>query len=347
MVTINDSFLATDVSWVTPAEILATGYTTWNYIRIYRSCSENDGYQLVQTQDLTTAVTCTFSIAPTNTVNKVAHGFLNGDLVGFATTGTLPSTIAVGNLYYVVNKTDDTFQLALVPGGTALAFSSAGTLTNTVYKGLTKSQFASNITGTWITTWADATASLVLKDGYYYLIRYYNSTTDTESKFYLTFKALTPREQRLINMLKGWITPWMSSCVTDDDLRAGLVLGLNSINIYPPITAFDMNNCPTQIEPLWITGSAIFTLMYRYLGVAFTDVTYTDNGLTLSIDRGGKVKQATDTALAYYNQLLALAKMEYSYGGSGVGTISMPLSLGGKMSANLLNVLDMFQATGR
>jgi hypothetical protein len=347
MVTTNDSFLATDVSWVTPAEILSAGYTTWNYIRVYRSSSENSGYQLVQTYDLSTAVTCTFSIAPANTVNKIAHGFVNGDLVGFSTTGTLPSTLTISTLYYVVNKTDDTFQVALVPSGTALSFSSAGTGTNQVYKGLTKSQIASQITGTWVTTWTDTTASLDIKDAYYYLIRYYNSTTDTESKFYLTFKALTPREQRLINMLKGWITPWMSACVTDDDLRAGLVLGLNAINIYPPLTTFDMNTCPKELEPLWITGSAIFTLMYRYLGVAFTDVSYTDNGLTLTLDRGGKVKQATDTALAYYNQLLALAKLEYSYGGSGVGTISMPLSLGGKMSANLLNVLDMFQATGR
>jgi len=347
MVTTNTSFLATDVSWVTPTEISAAGATTWDFIRIYRSSAENSGYQLVQTYDITTAATCTFSADPTNTVNRVAHGFLDGDLVGFSTTGTLPATITASELYYVVNKTDDTFQIALVPGGTELSFSSAGTGTNSVFAGLTKSQFASQIVGTWVTTWSDATASLVLKDSYYYLVRYYNSDSDTESKFYLTFKALTPREQRLINMLKGWITPWMSSCITDDDLRAGLVLGINAINIYPPITTFTMNNCPAEIEPLWITGSAIFTLMYRYLGVAFTDLSYTDNGLTLTVDRGGKVKQATDTALAYYNQLLSMAKLEYAYGGTGVGTISMPLSLGGKMSANLLNIMDMFQATGR
>ena len=347
MGTTQDSFLGIDVSWTTPTEISAAGATVWDYIRIYKSSSENDGYTLVQTYDLTTLAACSFSVAPTNTVNQAGTSFSNGDLVGFTSTGSLPSTVSQSNLYYVVSKTTNNFKIALVPGGTALSFSSSGTGTIQSFKGQTKSQFASQSSSIWVTTWTDNTSALSAKDGLYYLVRYYSSSTDTESKFYLTFKALTPRELRLVTMLRNWITPWMASIMTDDDLRAGLVLGLNALNLYPPVTGFDMNNVPATIEPLWITGSALFTLMYKYLGVAFTDLSYTDNGLTLTIDRGGKVKQASDMALAYYNQLLSLAKMDYAYGGSGVGTISMPLSLGGKMSANLLNIMDMFQATGR
>jgi len=344
--TTQDGFLSLDISWSTPAEIATAGATTWNYIRIYKSGSENSGYNLVARTDLSTAVNCTFSVAPASTVTIPSHSFINGNLVGFATTNVLPSPLNANFLYYVINKTTDTFQLALVPGGTAIALTSTGSACQAL-KGTVYSQIASQVSSVWTAAWTDPTAQLEAKDSWYYLVRYYSSSTDTESKFYLTLKALTPREQRLVNMLKNWITPWMSSIVSDDDLRAGIVLAMNSINLYPPNTYFDLTNFPTTMEPLLIIGAAIFTLMYKYLGVAFTDFTYNDNGLSLTVDRSGKVKQASDMALAYYNQLLSLAKMDYAYGGSGVGTISMPLSLGGKMSANLLNVLDLFQATGR
>ena len=75
---------------------------------------------------------CTFTATPTDTVNKTAHGFANGDLVGFSTTGSLPAAIDVGTLYYVVNGTDDTFQISLTPGGSPVSFASAGTPTSYV-----------------------------------------------------------------------------------------------------------------------------------------------------------------------------------------------------------------------
>ena len=347
MTTTLDNLASIDVSWTTPSEISAAGATTWDYIRIYRSNNENSGYQLVQTLDVTTGTACTFSATPTNTINQPGTSFTAGSLVGFSSSGLVPSPLIASNVYYVVHAATNTFQVANIPGGTALALASAGTGAAQSYSGLYKSQFASQASGSWVTLWTDTTVPLSDKDGYFYLVRYYNSATDTESKFYLTFKALNPRELRLVTMLKSWITPWVSSIITDDDLRAGLVLGLNALNLYPPTTSFTVSNCPTAMEPLWVTGSAIFTLMYKYLGVAFTDLSYSDNGLTLTVDRGAKMKTASDAALAYYNQLLSLVKMDYAYGGSGVGTISMPLSLGGKLSANLLSILDMFQATGR
>ena len=75
---------------------------------------------------------CTFSATPTNTVNKTAHGFTSGTLVGFSTTGSLPAALTSGVLYYVVNAADDTFQVSLTLGGAPISFASAGSGTSYV-----------------------------------------------------------------------------------------------------------------------------------------------------------------------------------------------------------------------
>lgn len=49
----------------------------------------------------------------------------------------MPAGITSGQVYYVVNKTNDTFQISTARNGTAVAFTSNGTGTHTYYK-LTK-----------------------------------------------------------------------------------------------------------------------------------------------------------------------------------------------------------------
>lgn len=57
--------------------------------------------------------------ADDDTVTKVAHGLVNGDTLKF-TTLTGGAGLSTSTLYYVVNKTDDTFQLSLSAGGAAV-----------------------------------------------------------------------------------------------------------------------------------------------------------------------------------------------------------------------------------
>lgn len=65
-------------------------------------------------------VTVTISIATPGVVTKTAHGLPNGTGVSFSTTGGLPTGVTAGTVYYVVNTAANTFNLASVPGGTAL-----------------------------------------------------------------------------------------------------------------------------------------------------------------------------------------------------------------------------------
>jgi len=64
--------------------------------------------------------------------SATAHTLINTDQVTIsATTGTLPSPLQAGTIYYVVNYTTNTFQLALTSGGAAINMTGTGTAAGT------------------------------------------------------------------------------------------------------------------------------------------------------------------------------------------------------------------------
>lgn len=71
--------------------------------------------------------------ASTSTVNRTAHGFANGKAVTFwniaGTTG-----VVNGQVYYVINRTADTFQVSLTPGGDPVTLTGDGTAALTRYR---------------------------------------------------------------------------------------------------------------------------------------------------------------------------------------------------------------------
>jgi hypothetical protein len=66
----------------------------------------------------------------------VDHNYQNGDILWLMTTGTLPGGISALTDYYVINKTDDTFQVSLTEGGAAVDVTSTGSGTHTAYRQL-------------------------------------------------------------------------------------------------------------------------------------------------------------------------------------------------------------------
>ena len=48
-----------------------------------------------------------------------------------------------------------------------------------------------------------------------------------------------------------------------------------------------------------------------------------------------------------YQDMLKLAKMDFMYGGASVGTIQLPIGIGGNIQRGILNVLDIFTSVGR
>lgn len=67
---------------------------------------------------LDTAIACTVQ-TDVDTITKAAHGLTDGMIVSFATIVT-STGFTVYQPYFVVNRADDTFQIALTDGGTAI-----------------------------------------------------------------------------------------------------------------------------------------------------------------------------------------------------------------------------------
>ncbi len=64
----------------------------------------------------------------TDTFYSEAHGLSNGDIISFSSTGTLPVGITALTDYYVINKAADTFQVSTSFGGSAVNFTTDGTV---------------------------------------------------------------------------------------------------------------------------------------------------------------------------------------------------------------------------
>lgn len=69
--------------------------------------------------------------AGTDFLTSVAHGLTNGQRVKLSSAGTIPAGLSTSIVYYVVAKTDDTYQVSLTSGGAAVNFTSAGSGTHT------------------------------------------------------------------------------------------------------------------------------------------------------------------------------------------------------------------------
>jgi hypothetical protein len=69
----------------------------------------------------------TVTIASPGVVTTSNLAFADGDALTLTTTGSLPTGLVPGQLYYVVNSTGTSYSLALTPGGAAIATSGSQT----------------------------------------------------------------------------------------------------------------------------------------------------------------------------------------------------------------------------
>lgn len=89
---------------------------------------------------------CTMTIASPGVVTSAGHGFAAGRQIRFLTTGALPTGIAADTVYFVVNSTTDTFQVAATAGGTAINTSGSQSGTHYVF-GNSRRMLTENIAG--------------------------------------------------------------------------------------------------------------------------------------------------------------------------------------------------------
>jgi surface protein len=120
-------------NWGAPTPVTLTGTTTVGSttISMTNTTGISAGMQITGTgSPLTTARAVTFTDAG-DLVNLASHGLSNGDEVSFATIVTTTG-IVTNRIYYVVNATAGTFQVAATLGGPALPLTTTGTPSGTL-----------------------------------------------------------------------------------------------------------------------------------------------------------------------------------------------------------------------
>ncbi len=184
---------------------------------------------------------------------------------------------------------------------------------------------------------------------YYYLVTFLASTASFESHYHITFFRPLPREARLIEQVRRSVPAVLQGTLTDEDYLNGLNIALSIFNTYPPQTYFTVATLPREYEYFIIALAQMTSLASRYLTLSIRDFRYSEpGGVVMDIDRGSKINEALNIIAKVYTQYLPLVKLDLSYDlPSGLGTVPLPISMGGSISSGALNILDIFTATGR
>lgn len=130
-------------SAVTPAQLANASFAPTGSFLVTGSVQNQPGYYLCDGtaysrstdsnlfNSITKSSVVTLNIASPGVVNWTGHGLVNGAQVAFETTGSLPTGIAVGTIYYVTNASTNSFNVAATPGGAAINFTGSQTGTQT------------------------------------------------------------------------------------------------------------------------------------------------------------------------------------------------------------------------
>lgn len=187
------------------------------------------------------------------------------------------------------------------------------------------------------------------KRSLFYLITFVSTARNFESPWHLTFFPPLPSEAKLIKYVKDATPDVIRKTMTDDDFMNGLQLAVQIFNTYPPETYFTLANFPRTHLAYLIGLAQLTALTSRFLPISIRDWRYSEpGGVNMDIDRGAKMAAAMEIIAKVYTQYLPMIKLDFAWDSPmGLGTVSLPISMGGNVSRGLLNVLDIFTATGR
>jgi hypothetical protein len=195
----------------------------------------------------------------------------------------------------------------------------------------------------WINTFTDLNGT----SSFFFHVRYFDPVSNTQTQLIPAYKELTPREARLVDQVRrNWLPPLLVSA-DDNSIRDSLVFAVQLFNMYPPvITEYTIDDFPQALEMCLLQFAQVTFLFGKYLNISFRDFSYSDNGLSLTVDRGGKMQTVIDMLTKNIDTYLKVLKLNFAPTGIGIGTVSLPISLGGTMNRGVMNALDVYGITG-
>jgi hypothetical protein len=146
-----------------------------------------------------------------------------------------------------------------------------------------------------------------------YLISVDDTTIDSQSTQSLTSVATTAPSiapapvtpstgvQALIDTAKKFMpVKFLVNC-DDTKIEAFLNLVVDDINATSPFTAYTLENLPQGWSNIVCFGSQTFANLFLQSTYALNDFSYSDNGLSLTVDRQARLSPVYEKSLANYN----------------------------------------------
>ncbi len=110
-------------------------------------------------------------------------------------------------------------------------------------------------------------------------------------------RDLTPGEARFISQLSA-VAPhaFIASAPPGPETNVRLLgmgaLALTDYNNFPPEEDYNFSSLPQRLVPLISLGTVNYMMAFRAADFSLIDVQYSDMGLSISLDRVGKITQA-------------------------------------------------------
>lgn len=158
-------------------------------------------------------------------------------------------------------------------------------------------------------------------DAHFYFIKYFNPESNISSKILEVLNELNPKQVRMASTFRRYVDPIVASIIevdgtftpfTDEDSFQSLELGAGFLSSY---TSRDMsvNNIDKKYESLLYLVSLQLCLLVKGLGISLRDFSYSDNGLSLAQDMGGKVSEAYTKIAALIETILKRVRLDVGF----------------------------------
>ena len=100
---------------------------------------------------------------------------------------------------------------------------------------------------------------------------------------------MTQREQQVLALAKAIMPARFIENVSDEVLLVYINMVLTEFNWTPPRTGFTIENMPVSLLSFLALGCQVYGVMFLAGGYALNDFSYSDGGLSLTIDRQGNL----------------------------------------------------------
>lgn len=100
---------------------------------------------------------------------------------------------------------------------------------------------------------------------------------------------MTEKEQIVVDLAKKIMPARFIEGTTDDMILAYLNMVLAEFNWTPPRTGFTIENFPPSLYSFLALGGQVYGVLFMAGGYALNDFSYSDGGLSLTIDRQGNL----------------------------------------------------------